>query len=194
MDRPGPCRWTCWSCGPWTAHTANAQAEEHALLGSCWRGENFVFTGVKGGPIRPDRIYDEFKALRDENLPEIALHGLRKSFVTAARVAEARSDAVADIVGHTSDRTTKDIYQRPDPRVVATATTKVNRLLLGDVDSGHPQTALDHGPALLESIRPAELEGSGRGVDTSSPPPWAPTTVKRTRRHPSGSSPVSFVR
>ncbi len=143
------------------------QAEERALLGSRWRGENFVFTGVKGGPIRPDRIYEEFKALRDESLPEIALHGLRKSFVTAARVAEARSDAVADIVGHASDRTTKDIYQRPDPRVVATATTKVNRLLLGDFagDPGHLQTALDHGPALLESISPAELEAVAEVLD-----------------------------
>jgi integrase len=143
------------------------QAEERALLGSLWRGKDFVFTGVKGGPIRPDRIYDEFKALQDESLPNIALHGLRKSYVTAARVAEARSDAVADIVGHSSDRTTKDIYQRPDPRVVATATTQVNRLLLGDFpgDSGHPQTALDHGPALLEPISPAELEAVAAVLD-----------------------------
>src|SRR5690606_21809674 len=63
------------------------QAEERTLLGSRWRGGDYAFTGVKGGPIRPDRIYEEFKALHHESLPSIALHGLRKSYVTAARVA-----------------------------------------------------------------------------------------------------------
>lgn len=140
------------------------QAEERALLGSRWHGEDYVFTGEKGGPIRPDYIWTAFQNTRAD-LPRIPLHGLRTSYVTAARVAEVPSEAVADVVGHSTDRTTKDVYQRVDPRVVANATTKINRLLLGDGDTDHAEVFRDSGPALLEPLSSTELEAVTKVLD-----------------------------
>ncbi|MBK6857825.1 MAG: tyrosine-type recombinase/integrase family protein [Microthrixaceae bacterium] len=106
--------------------------EERLALGARWHAGDHVFTGVKGGPIRPDRITSEFRRLNDElGLPRIKLHNLRHSFITAARDAGIDSRTTAEIVGHDGDETTRRIYERRVDRLHVEATNLLEDYFFG---------------------------------------------------------------
>jgi integrase len=62
---------------------------------------------------------------RNVGLPQLTLHGLRHTFATLALRAGVPSKVVAEVLGHTSARTTEDIYTHVTLGMQADATAKV---------------------------------------------------------------------
>ena len=99
---------------------SSARHEEHGL----------VFTGPDGTPLSPATVTRTFaRHVRDAELPTLTLHGLRHTWATLALEAGIPSKIVAEVLGHTSARTTEDLYQHVTPGMQADATARVAALL-----------------------------------------------------------------
>jgi integrase len=89
-----------------------AQAEERLLLGAGKAGKNdLVFTTVTGTPVDARNFGRELKRLgTDAGIDGVHPHRLRHSAVAVLLDAGVPLEAVSETVGHSSIRTTKDVY------------------------------------------------------------------------------------
>ena len=113
------------------------QNAERKAFGSRWRGDDHIFTGVKTGqPIRPDYVYTRLKTLAlRAGLPAISVHDSRRSYINGARERKITTETTAELVGHSSDRTTKDYYHREIPHLQAQAAAEIASFILGEDES-----------------------------------------------------------
>jgi integrase len=110
-------------------HGRGQAAERLAALD--WHEEHgLVFTGPDGTPLSPATVTRTFaRHVRDAELPTLTLHGLRHTWATLALEAGIPSKIVAEVLGHTSARTTEDLYQHVTPGMQADATARVAALI-----------------------------------------------------------------
>jgi integrase len=71
-----------------------AQEAERAAMGDGYHDSGYVFTGLGGDPMAPDRLSRRFRQLAAEaGLPPVRLHDLRHGAATLAQMSRVASDA-----------------------------------------------------------------------------------------------------
>ena len=135
-------------CPPKTPHSARTIALDHTTVaalrehhdrqraeatsfGPGWRASGYVFTGLNGRPMAPDRLSRTFKKLAAAaGLPPVRLHDLRHGAATLALAAGVDLRTVQDQLGHSSIVFTADTYISVLPEVARAAAEKVAALIL----------------------------------------------------------------
>jgi integrase len=107
------------------------QALERIDGGPSYQDSGFVFTGLRGDPMAPDRLTRTFRRLTVETgLPPIRLHDLRHGAATLALAAGVDLRVVQDMLGHCSIVLTADTYTSVLPDVARKAAEQVAALVL----------------------------------------------------------------
>nr|WP_279491297.1 tyrosine-type recombinase/integrase [Actinomadura sp. KC216] len=92
------------------------------------RDSGYVFTGLNGDPLAPERLTRLFHRLVAEHgLPPIRLHDLRHGAATLALAAGVELKKVQDMLGHSSIVLTADTYTSVLPEVAHRAAEKTAR-------------------------------------------------------------------
>ncbi|MEU6440443.1 site-specific integrase [Streptomyces sp. NPDC047046] len=92
-------------------HLRRREAEREAW-GEGWQDTGHLFTEEDGNMLHPGRFSDLFDRLvRAAGLPPIRLHDLRHVAATLMLAVHDDIKVVSTILGHTSTRITRDIYQ-----------------------------------------------------------------------------------
>jgi integrase len=92
------------------AHRAR-QRRERLAAGPAWQESDLVFTRLDGRPVRPEWLLDTLKRRAQTlSLPQIDIHGLRHSYVTASLRAGVSPEVVQRRVGHAQVATTLGMY------------------------------------------------------------------------------------
>lgn len=125
-----------------------AQAAERLAAGERWQDAGWVFahdgrnvTGhLAGGVLQPDSVWRIFKALvvainrglsEENQLPDIALHGLRHSWATLALQANVHVKVVQERLGHSTPQITLSVYSHVSPTMQAEAAATVASAIFG---------------------------------------------------------------
>jgi integrase len=107
------------------------QALERLEAGESYSESGFVFTGVRGDPLAPDRLSRTFRRLTVETgMPPIRLHDLRHGAATLALSAGVDLRVVQDMLGHCSIVLTADTYTSVLPDIARKAAEQVAALVL----------------------------------------------------------------
>jgi integrase len=107
------------------------QERERVELGESHQDSGYVFTGLYGDPLAPDRLTRTFRQLTVETgMPPIRLHDLRHGAATLALSAGVDLRVVQDMLGHCSIVLTADTYTSVLPEVAHKAAEQVAALVL----------------------------------------------------------------
>jgi integrase len=135
-------------CPPKTPHSIRVIALDHttvaalrahqgrqlagaASFGPGYQASGYVFTGLNGDPMAPDRLTRIFKTLAAEaGLPPVRLHDLRHGAATLALAAGVDMRTVQEMLGHSSIVLTADTYISVLPEVASAAAEKVAALIV----------------------------------------------------------------
>jgi integrase len=167
------------------------QESERTALGDRYHDSGYVFTGIKGDPMAPDRLSRHFRQLSAEaGLPPVRLHDLRHGAASLAIAAGAELKTIQDQLGHSSIALTADTYISVLPEVArkaaentATLVIKAGYLVPGTRRPRHPtfrsvrqrpRAAITSGASLAHPARQI-----GHPARTNPPRPGGPAA----RRH-----------
>ena len=104
---------------------------ERSQYGTNYSDSGYVFTGLNGDPMSPDRLTRTFqKLIAEHELPPIRLHDLRHGAATLALAAGVELKVVQEMLGHSSIVLTADTYTSVLPEVAHTAAEKTARHVL----------------------------------------------------------------
>jgi integrase len=107
------------------------QNEERLAIGSGYLDGDIVFADVAGEPLHPDGVTQRFDRLvRNAGLRRIRLHDLRHTAATLMLEKGVPLKAVAERLGHSSIRTTSDLYQHVSETMQEDAAAKLGAALL----------------------------------------------------------------
>lgn len=108
------------------------QAQEKLLAGAGYREEGLVFAEIDGTPLHPKSVSRTWERLvRNLQLPNLTIHGLRHTYCTLALAAGVHPRVVQERVGHASVGITLDTYSHVNPAMQADAADRVAALLIG---------------------------------------------------------------
>jgi integrase len=84
---------------------------ERELAGSTWIDSGYVFTTPHGAPLDPRNLLKEFKEIcRKAGLGDWHIHELRHSAASLMLQQGVKIQVVSEILGHSSIKTTVDVY------------------------------------------------------------------------------------
>lgn len=110
------------------AHKAR-QAEDRLVLESAWQNSGYIFATSIGTPIEPRNLNREFRTIcREAGLGDWHPHELRHSAASLMLAQGVKLQVVSDVLGHSSIRTTADVYGHilaPDRQAAADAMSNV---------------------------------------------------------------------
>ena len=107
------------------------QALERMEVGESYQDSGYVFTGLHGDPLAPDRLTRTFRQLTvATGMPPIRLHDLRHGAATLALAAGVDLRVVQDMLGHCSIVLTADTYTSVLPDVARKAAEQVAALII----------------------------------------------------------------
>ena len=107
------------------------QLQERLAGGAGWQDHGLVFTREDGTPLRPTQLTRMFaRRAREAGLPDLTLHGLRHTYVTASLQADIPPKVVSQRLGHANTAITSDLYQHVLKAMDAEAANTVARLIL----------------------------------------------------------------
>ena len=105
------------------------QAEQKKKLGSLYKNRGFVFT-IDGNPIHPDAVRKGLhRLLNAVGAPLVHVHALRHSYASLLFELGEDSKVIQSILGHSSIKTTLDIYVRIKEETKKEAADKLDNLL-----------------------------------------------------------------
>lgn len=106
------------------------RAAERLAAGSAWTESGRLFCDAGGAALNPDWVSRRFKAMSSEaGLPVIKFHAARHTAATLALAGQVDSKIVAEMLGHSSDRITRDLYQHVSVTMQVGAAETVMALL-----------------------------------------------------------------
>ena len=114
------------------------QLQYRLSIGDKWEGANYVFTTWNGLQMRPETPYKTFKKIiehynktapKDQQLPDIPLHGLRHTSATLLISEKVDVKTVSEMLGHAKASTTIDIYAHALQEATREASDKLDNLL-----------------------------------------------------------------
>lgn len=110
-----------------------ADAEE---WGKAWTESGYLFTREDGKPWHPDAVYPPFiRATKAAAVPRIRLHDLRHTWATLAIPAGVPMKVVQERLGHSSIKTTMDLYSHVMPGMQRSASEVVAALVAAAVEA-----------------------------------------------------------
>jgi len=112
-----------------------AQAEERLKLGAAWEQPDLIFTNEIGGPVdHKNLLRRHFRPLlKKAGLPPtVRLYDLRHTCATLMLAANVHPKVAADVLGHSSIRTTMDTYSHVLEDMKGDAAKKVGDLLFSE--------------------------------------------------------------
>jgi integrase len=113
------------------AHRARRRRERLAV-GAAWEDSGRMFTYETGEPLNPDWISRRFKEMSAvAGLPVIKFHATRHTAATLVLQAKVDSRIVAEQLGHSTERITRDLYQHVSVQMQIGAAETVVALLPG---------------------------------------------------------------
>jgi integrase len=99
----------------------------HALH---WAGTDLIFTTLEGRPLMGDNMGDAFQAdLRRAGLPHVRFHDLRHTCASLLAAQGVPIEVVQRLLGHTSIKTTADVYVHVTPDAQRDAVARLGALL-----------------------------------------------------------------
>jgi integrase-like protein len=190
------------TCPPKTSHSARVIALDHTTVAALrahrarqhqpgHHDSGYVFTGLGGDPLAPDRLTRHFRVLtKTAGLPPIRLHDLRHGAATLALAAGVELKVVQDMMGHASIVLTADTYTSVLPEVARTAAEQVATLIL---NAGRliPGTTRTRRPSSRRRKRQAHDAASAR---LTAAHPARQITRPRRPRHQPGLRPTRNAR
>jgi hypothetical protein len=123
-------------------HRVRQEAEE-IVRGPRWRNEaELIFTSTIGTPLDPEAFGRTVpKITRGAGLGHWSIHELRHSCASLMLAMEVPLEVVADQLGHSSIRVTKDVYGHLLPCAPAKAAEAMRRVIEGDDDVSKKSSA-----------------------------------------------------
>ena len=121
-------------------HRERQQAAARAT-GHAWGGDGYVFCTTAGGPLDAANVRRSFRAVvRDTGLAdEWTPRELRHSFVSLLSSSGVPIERIADLVGHTSSRTTETVYRHQLRPVLLDGAVTMDALFAVPIPAGsHP--------------------------------------------------------
>jgi hypothetical protein len=107
------------------------QRAERAHAAGPYHDSGYVFTGLNGDPLAPDRLSRIFKMLAEEaGLPPIRPHDLRHGAASLALSAGTDLKVVQDMLGHSSIVLTADTYTSVLPDLARKAAEDTASLII----------------------------------------------------------------
>lgn len=104
-----------------------AQAEQRLSLGLPKEEGAYVFADVSGGALKPSRMTKAFEYIvRKAKVPKVSLHALRHSHASHLLASGINVKVVSERLGHTSAKTTLDIYAKVLPGMQADAANLID--------------------------------------------------------------------
>ena len=111
------------------AHLA-LREKERAFAGSDWVETGRLFTTRRGTMLDARNMLRDYYKLRDvAALPKIRFHDLRHSAATLLHAAGVRMSAISKLLGHSSTRTTQEVYTHVNTDMDSQAAAKMDELL-----------------------------------------------------------------
>jgi integrase len=124
------------------------------VMGTRWRGGDWVFTLADGRPIHPDWLTHRFRVLvAASGLPPVRLHDLRHGAGSLALAVHVDMKIVQDMLGHASYAYTADTYTLVLPEVAYAAAEATAHLILTEL-ANHHASAIDP-PQVRRPLSPA---------------------------------------
>ena len=141
-------------------HRVRQEAEE-VVRGARWRNDaELIFTSTVGTPLDPEAFGRTVPRItKSAGLGHWSIHELRHSCASLLLAMEVPLEVVADQLGHSSIRVTKDVYGHLLPGARAKAAEAMRRVIEGDDDV--PATSSAAGLAASLAARTAANDVSG---------------------------------
>ena len=110
-----------------------AQKRERLAAGTAWEGTDLIFTTLTGGALGAENVYRWFQAaLVDCGLPHVRFHDLRHTCASLLAEQGVPIEVVQRLLGHTSIKTTADVYVHVTPDAQRDAVARLGALLEKD--------------------------------------------------------------
>ena len=114
-------------------NTRNAQRQ---MAGDDWEETGLLFCSKNGKPMWPSNLTKRYqRLLGDAAVPQLSIHALRHTFATICFLNEIPAEQVQTAAGHSSIRTTKDMYANYLPQLATKAISALSEVL--DPDQRH---------------------------------------------------------
>ncbi len=108
------------------------QFQEAQFAGEGWKETGYVFTSRIGTPLIDRNVLRDFYKLMDAaKLPRRRFHDLRHACVSLLAAQGVPDKTIAEIVGHSDVRLTRNVYQHASAEGKRTAVSKVGAYLSG---------------------------------------------------------------
>ncbi len=125
-----------------------AQAKAAEELGWAVTPETFVFGDFEGNQLSPDAFSSAFySAIRNRALPVVSVKGLRTSFATALLQYGVGTKDIANLLGQTNDRITREHYLMEVPANKIKAAKRLDRAVRQHLGGSEPKRAKARGSA-----------------------------------------------
>ena len=111
---------------------------QRQMAGDDWKETGLLFCSKNGKPMWPSSLTKRYqRLLGDAGLPQLSIHALRHTFSTICLLNEIPVEQVQTALGHSSIRTTKDMYANYIPQLATKAISALSEVLDPDTHQRH---------------------------------------------------------
>ena len=115
---------------------------QRQMAGDDWEETGLLFCSKNGKPMWPSNLTKRYqRLLGDAAVPQLSIHALRHTFSTICLLNEIPVEQVQTALGHSSIRTTKDMYANYIPQLATKAISALSEVLDPDTDQRHLEVA-----------------------------------------------------
>jgi len=109
---------------------------QRQMAGDDWKETDLLFCSKNGKPMWPSNLTKRYqRLLEDAGVPRLSIHALRHTFATICFLNEVPAEQIQTAAGHSSIRTTKDMYANYLPQLATKAIDALSEVL--DPDQRH---------------------------------------------------------